>query len=324
MKSDSLPLFPDDAPPPQAARLGPRLRAQAEKGIFWGTSSWKYEGWPGSIYAPERYSTRGRFSRKRFEETCLAEYARTFPVVCGDFAFYQFPTPESWQRLFGLTPEDFLVALKVPESLTVARWPTHARYGTRAGRENEGFLRADLFRQLFAGRLEPYRPRLAPLIFEIGTFPRSTFPTADAFLERLDAFLGTLPAGFRYAVEIRNPEYLGPDYFSMLSSHNASHVFSAWTRMPELERQVALPTAFTADFVVARALLARGRAYEQAVATFQPYERTQEVNPGVRAALRALAVAAMRRKMPAFLFVNNRLEGHAPSTIEAIVAAIEP
>ena len=89
-------LFPafdaDDAPPPQAARLAPKLRALAGRGIYFGTSSWKYEGWLGSIYSEGRYKTRGKHSKKKFEETCLAEYAETFPAVCGDFAFYQFPS----------------------------------------------------------------------------------------------------------------------------------------------------------------------------------------------------------------------------------------
>lgn len=76
--------------------------------------------------------------------------------------------------------------------------------------------------------------------------------------------------------------------------------------------------AFTADFSVVRALLKKGRAYEQAVQTFEPYERIQELNPGARAGMRAIAEHAMRRKKPAFLMVNNRLEEHAPTTIEAV------
>jgi len=40
-----LPNFPpSDELAPQAARLTPKLRALAEEGIFFGTSSWKYEG----------------------------------------------------------------------------------------------------------------------------------------------------------------------------------------------------------------------------------------------------------------------------------------
>ena len=84
--------------------LAKRLAALAQRGIFIGTSSWKYEGWLGSIYTPERYFTRGKFSQKKFDDTCLAEYAETFPVVCGDFSFYQFPSDEYWRKLFGSSP----------------------------------------------------------------------------------------------------------------------------------------------------------------------------------------------------------------------------
>jgi hypothetical protein len=46
---------PDDHRPPQGAHLAPRLRALATEGLYFGTSSWKYEGWLGSIY-----DTRGK------------------------------------------------------------------------------------------------------------------------------------------------------------------------------------------------------------------------------------------------------------------------
>ena len=95
-------LFPEDnEPPPQAARLAPKLRSLAEKGIYFGTSSWKYPGWIGSIYSADRYETRKKFSKAKFDEHCLTEYAETFPTVCGDFAFYQFPSVSSWERLLG-------------------------------------------------------------------------------------------------------------------------------------------------------------------------------------------------------------------------------
>ncbi len=57
-------LFPEqDDIPPLAARLAPRLRSLAERGIFFGTSSWKYEGWLGSIYSEDRYRTRNKHSK---------------------------------------------------------------------------------------------------------------------------------------------------------------------------------------------------------------------------------------------------------------------
>jgi uncharacterized protein YecE (DUF72 family) len=198
----------------------------------------------------------------------------------------------------------------VPEDITVSTWPTHARYGTRAGEGNRHFLDAETF------------DRLGPLIFEFGTFNKSTFPTPGDFLARLDPFLAALPAGFRYAVEIRNPEYLIPDYLDLLKARGVAHVFNAWTRMPGLEDQVQLPDAFTADFTVVRGLLKKGRAYEQAVRSFEPYRQVQETNEDARGGIGRIAESARQRKVPAFLFVNNRLEGHAPSTIEAVVDAL--
>jgi uncharacterized protein YecE (DUF72 family) len=137
-------FFPPELPP-QAARLAPKLRALASKGVYFGTSSWKYEGWLGSIYSEDRYQTRGKLSKKKFEETCLSEYAQTFLTVCGDFAFYQFPSEQYWEKLFAAVPKDFIFGLKVPEDITVARWPKHARYGKKAGNDNEHFLNAKGF-----------------------------------------------------------------------------------------------------------------------------------------------------------------------------------
>jgi uncharacterized protein YecE (DUF72 family) len=178
------------------------------------------------------------------------------------------------------------------------------------------------FERFFIKRLEPYRDRVGPLIIEFGTFNRATFPKPADFLARLDLFLASLPAGFRYAVEIRNPDYLGDDYLAVLSSHNVAHVVSAWTRMPEMKDQIAAGGDNSADFVVARALVARHRAYDSSVQAFEPYDRIQEPNPGVRDAMKTLIGNARGRKKPAFLFVNNRLEGNAASTIEAVVDSL--
>src|SRR5262245_65182947 len=95
------------APAPQAARLAPKLAQLAGRGVYFGTSSWKYEGWLGSIYSPEKYLTRNKFSRKKFETECIREYAATFPVAGGDFSFYQFPSADTWGRVFAGTPPDF-------------------------------------------------------------------------------------------------------------------------------------------------------------------------------------------------------------------------
>lgn len=313
-----LPLF-DEPSNFQRDRLARKLKRLAEQQIYIGTSSWKYEGWCGQIYSRERYMVRGRFAQKRFESECLNEYSEVFPVVCGDFSFYQFPSPEYWKRLFGSAGPNLQFAFKVPEDITVMEFPSHPRYGPRAGVENPAFLDADLFRANFTDLLAPYAGRVAPLIFEFGTFPKRAFEDAAQFVARLDAFLARLPEGFQYSVEIRNPEFLMPEYFDCLRAHGVSHVFNAWTRMPELHEQIRIGDAWTADYFVTRALLRRGRPYEDAVQKFSPYQEVQEEYPSARTALRDMIRRAREQRRRAYIFVNNRLEGNAPGTIEAIL-----
>ncbi|HET8548561.1 MAG TPA: DUF72 domain-containing protein [Bryobacteraceae bacterium] len=317
--SGLLPLF--DSPPEfDRERLAARLRELADSGIYVGGSSWKYEGWIGQIYTPGRYLSRGRFSRKKFEQGCLAEYAETFPIVGGDFSFYQFPSDEFWRQLFGGAPEYLKFGLKVPEEITVKRFPTHRRFGPRAGEENPAFLSVPMLDDCFLRPLRPYAGRIAVLIFEFGTFSRASYPEPRKFFEELDRFLSALPRNeFRYAVEVRNQEYLRSEYFDLLRRHRVAHVFNGWTRMPPIDEQIRIPGAFTADFIVARALLRVGRPYQRAVEKFSPYDRVQEESPRTRAALRDLIEHAKTRRIPAYLFVNNRLEGNAPITIQAVV-----
>jgi uncharacterized protein YecE (DUF72 family) len=309
-------LFPlDDSVAFDRDGLRDRLSALAQRGIFIGGSSWKYEGWLGQIYSRSRYQVRGRFSKKLFEDTCLSEYASVFPTVCGDFAFYQFPTDAFWAKLFRQTPETFRWGFKIPEQITVPVWPVHPRYGALAGRENPTFLDAALLENSFIRALEPWRKQIGVLIFEFGAL---RYGAPADFVKALDGFLSRLPAGWRYAVEIRNAEFLRPDYFACLRAHNVTHVYNAWTRMPEIADQIAIPDSRTSDLLVARALLRHGRPYEDAVRQFAPYDRVQEVNEPVRRGLRELVDIARVDGRPAFLFVNNRLEGNSPGTIVSI------
>jgi uncharacterized protein YecE (DUF72 family) len=299
--------------------LAAKLRSAASENIYIGGSSWKYEGWLGQVYTRGRYLSRGRFSKRLFETECLREYAETFPTVCGDFAFYQFPTEDFWRKLFLQAPESFRFAFKVPEQITCKVFPAHARYGAQAGKPNEAFLDARALEEMFLRPLLPHRAKTALLIFEFGTFGRTSFPGLSEFLDKLDPFLAHLPPEFRYAIEIRNPDFLTRDYFACLRTHGVAHVYNAWSRMPELRHQLAIPDSATADFLVCRALLRRGRPYEDAVAMFSPYTEVKDPNPEARESMRALIGRARENKQFLFLFVNNRLEGNAPLTILSLV-----
>jgi uncharacterized protein YecE (DUF72 family) len=200
-------LFDDPTSAFDRARLAADLRKLADESIYLGGSSWKYEGWLDQIYTPQRYYSRGKFSQKLFEQRCLAEYAETFPIVCGDFSFYQFPTPEFWTKLFESAPGPMKFAFKVPEEITCKTYPNHPRYGPKAGQPNPNFLSPEMFEEAFLQLLEPYRERIAVFIFEFGTFSKKSYLEPKDFFTDLEAFLSRLPAGWRYSVEIRNEDY---------------------------------------------------------------------------------------------------------------------
>ena len=88
-------------------RVKARAAELAARGVFIGTSSWKYEGWLGQLYTPARYEYRGRVARTRFERDCLAEYAEVFKTVCVDAAYYDFPRPGYLEKLAAAVPTDF-------------------------------------------------------------------------------------------------------------------------------------------------------------------------------------------------------------------------
>jgi uncharacterized protein YecE (DUF72 family) len=312
-----------DFPDSESALLRGRLGSLTGDRIYIGCSSWKYEGWLDQIYTPSNYLSRGRFSKRLFEAECLREYAGIFPTVCGDFAFYQFPNESFWQRLFAQTPAGFQFAFKVPEQITCKLFPSHPRYGAQAGCENPSFLDFYLLQEAFLRPLEIYQEKISVLILEFGAFAKGAFSDVGEFVERLDPFLAALPSHFRYGVEVRSAEFLEKEYFRCLRSHGVAHVFNAWARMPELREQLAIPESITADFIVSRALLRRGRPYEQAVKLFSPYTKIQDPNPEARAALRELIERAREARRAAYIYVNNRLEGNAPATILAIVGEPE-
>jgi uncharacterized protein YecE (DUF72 family) len=309
--------FPRDA-------LAAATSTLAEHGIYVGTSSWKYEGWLGLIYNPDRYRTHTKFSRAKFERTCLAEYAKVFKTVCLDAGFYQFPNAKMLDGYFSHVAEDFRLSIKVTEDVTVRRFSTLPRYGKRAGQINEHFLDADLFVGSFLAPLEPYRDRMGALVFEFSHFHPGDWELGRQFVEALDGFFAKLPKGWNYSVEVRNPSLLQPEYFAVLRRHGVAHTFNSWSRMPSVTEQLQLPDSFTADFAVARFLLKPGRNYEQAVEAFQPYSEIKEANADARAALIELLTTPAKpgRSGRRFLYVNNRLEGCALWTIYAAVSGL--
>lgn len=302
--------------------LAAQLRNLAGQGVYLGTSSWKYPGWFGSIYERDRYVWRGRFSNARFERDCLAEYAQVFPTVSVDATYYTFPTVPFLEGLAGQVPGHFQFAFKVTDEITIKRFPNLPRFGARAGQVNPNFLNATLFEDLFLQRCEGLRAQLGLVMLEFSRFGPSEFARGAEFAAALDDFLGRLPAGWPLGVELRNREWLQPEYFAVLARHGVTHIYNAWADMPPVEAQLALPGSESNPArLAARFLLREGRRYEAAVKAFSPYAHVQDPNPAGRAAGARLIQRGVQSggKTKVLIFVNNRFEGHSPGTIQAMI-----
>jgi uncharacterized protein YecE (DUF72 family) len=299
------------------AKMKQKAADLAAEGVFIGTSSWKYSGWRGMLY-------RGKFALSRFERTCLAEYAEVFRTVCIDAAYYTFPSEKYLTGLVELVPADFQFGFKVTDEITIKKFPNLPRFGHRAGKPNEHFLNSTLFANAFLRPCEPYRKQIGLLMFEFSRFYPTDYEHGRKFVADLDKFLAALPTGWPYAVEMRNHKWLQPDYFACLARHGVTHVYNSWDAMPPVIEQMALPGSQTnLGLTAARFLLKPGRKYEEAVKTFQPYDRVKEEYPDARAAGKALVASgkAAGKNRKTFIYVNNRLEGNALETISAMLDA---
>lgn len=306
-----------------------KLRAAelAAKGVFIGTSSWKYEGWLGQLYTPTRYEYRGKVATTRFERDCLSEYAEVFKTVCVDAAYYNFPSCEYLKRLADQVPDDFLFGFKVTDALTIRRFPNLPRFGAKAGQKNQDFLNADLFATAFLKPCESIRQKVGVLMFEFSRFWPTDYEHGRDFVADLDVFLGNLPKGWPYAIEMRNKYWLRDEYLGCLARHGVAHVFNSWDAMPPVSEQMAIPGSRTnPELIAARFLLKPGRKYEDAVKAFQPYDKTQEVNEDARKAGVGIIVEGERYepRRKTYVYVNNRLEGNALETIAAMLEQLPP
>ncbi|MDB6022245.1 MAG: hypothetical protein JWQ04_2102 [Pedosphaera sp.] len=298
------------------------LASLAGKGVFVGTSSWKYPGWRGMLYDEQRYVYRGKFAESRFEKNCLTEYAEVFKTVCVDAGYYRFPDHRYIEGLASQVPADFRFTFKVTDDITIKKFTNLPRFGLKAGKPNENFLNADLFTAAFVRPFEPFKANVGMFIFEFSKFYPSDYQHGRDFLADLDRFLGGIPKGWNYGVEIRNRHFLQPEYFALLARHGVAHVFNSWADMPPVNEQLSLPGSLTnPNCAGARFLLKPGRKYQEAVDRFSPYDQIKETYPEARTAAAELIREALLKQAirKLFLYVNNRLEGNALLTIMALL-----
>ena len=198
-------------------------------GLLVGTSSWSWPDWRGILY-----------SEGCKERDFIAEYARRLPTVEIDSTFYRSPSPSTVAGWEERTPPGFIFSAKVPQKIT------HEKGLVDCGEETSAFLDA----------MSRLGPKLGPLVLQFGYVAKGKDPeeyrTGADFLRRLAAYLGSLPPGFRWAVEVRNRTWLEGDLPKLLADRGVALVLSDYFTMPGLPELEGKVDPVTADFAYMR------------------------------------------------------------------------
>jgi uncharacterized protein YecE (DUF72 family) len=156
-----------------------------------GTSGFAYKEWRGSFY-PEKMK----------EKDMLRYYAERLRAVEINNTFYRMPAAETLLRWAEQVPDGFTFVLKASQRIT------HRQRLSPESAETVGVL-FDTARVL--------GPRLGPVFFQ-------TPPLLKKDLERLRAFLASLPAGHPVAFEFRHESWLDDEVYAALRERNAALV----------------------------------------------------------------------------------------------------
>jgi uncharacterized protein YecE (DUF72 family) len=284
-----------------AAQLPPTLRM--------GTSSWGFPGWKGIVYAADR-------STQALAREGLREYTRhpLLRTVGLDRSYYAAVAPEDLRRYAEQVPDDFLVCAKAPVTVTAFTVPAPARI-----EPNPDFLSAERF---IDDMLEPFQRWFAkhcgPFLLQFAPIPAKATLDPTVFAELLDRFLEQLPTWCEYAVELRERTLMTDAYRDVLARHGVAHVCNYWSAMPSPAEQSAFMRTETGPFTMVRLLLRPGTRYEERRQEMAPFNRIVQPDERMRREVTGILAAATREKRRAYMLVNNKAEGSAPLTIEAI------
>jgi uncharacterized protein YecE (DUF72 family) len=296
---------PDPALEALAARVPPHVRL--------GTSSWTFPGWAGLVYR------RGYPSERVFVQRSLEEYARfpLFRTVGIDRSFWA-PIPEPELAAYAAQlPAGFRCVMKVWEEITTVSYPSHPRYGARAGQLNPHFLDEDAFRSLVADPVaRAFAGHLGAFVLEIPPPPK--LPERRTFERTLSRFLERAPRGFHYAVELRDKRLFTKRHVDLLRANGASHVWSHWSRMPPIRAQLELAGPLEGSPAIARLMLPQGASYEDQKKAFEPFDALVAPDPAMRDDVSRLARESGERGIELYVIVNNKVEGSSPETVRAL------
>ena len=251
--------------------------------ILLGTSSFTASGWEGTFYPKGMRSA-----------DYLAFYAEHFHTVEVDSTFYGCPSARTVNNWGARTPEGFIFSVKVPQVIT----------------HEKVLVDCDADLKEFVDAMSILGPKLGPIVFQFPFFNRSIFRDRHEFLDRLVPFIKKLPNSHKFAIEMRNRDWLNAEFADLLRDHRMALVLQDRSFMPNPAELTFDP--ITADWTYIRWLGDRKTIEEQTTTWNRVVvNRTAELTSWVD-----FCYQMRKRGVIVFAYANNHYAGHAPATIK--------
>lgn len=249
-----------------------------------GTSSWSSSDWLGSFY-PANLKP-GQF---------IEAYARRFRAVEIDSTYYSIPSPHVVARWRERTPPGFVFTAKIPGVIT------HEKVLKDCQAELTAFLNT----------IELLGDRLGPLLLQFPYFNRNVFPSREPFEKLLKPFLQALPKEFKFALEIRNKNWLSWDFLELLRDHSVAFALVAQAWMPRIDTLAKALDLLTADFAYVRfigdrkGIEAKTKKWDKLIE-----DKTPEMTIWINELKKIVA-----KGVKTYAFFNNHYAGFAPGSV---------
>jgi len=300
------------------------LAATLPRALHLGTSSWHFPGWAGLVWERE-------YAQPVLSRHGLAAYAR-HPLLRGvslDRSFYRPLSASQFAGYAAQVPDDFRFVVKAPS--LVADALVRGEDG-RGMQPNPAFLDPTLaIEQFVAPAIEGLGTRIGALVFQLSPLPAAFLARMPELLDRLSVMLRALPRlkpaapDGVVAVEVRNPEWLTPDFVAVLRDAGATYCLGLHPKLPPIGEQIPLLRALWPGPLVCRWNLNRKHGafgYEEAKGLYEPFDRLVDPDVDTREALARVIVGTVGAAQPAYVTINNKAEGSAPLSVVALAEAV--
>lgn len=256
-----------------------------------GSQSWTAEGWEKSFYP------KG-LERKHW----LTYYSGHYDAVEIDATFYAIPRRSTVQTWREIVPDNFRFAAKMVRTIT----------------HEKQLLGVEKELNIFLSIVGELRKKLGVILIQLPYFNKKAFENYEAFHERLNSFLEMLPKELRFAVEIRNRQYLQKSLFDTLRRHNVGFTLQDIRYMPPPAEIMKNYEIVTTDFVYCR-LIGDREGIEAETLTFDKeiWPRNKEL-----ADWASILIQLSSQAQRVFAFINNHFTGYAPGALARLKAAM--